>query len=554
MAEPKKQNFMYGAAILAAGVVIMKILGAIYKIPLQNILGDTGYGYFFASYSIYNVLLTISTAGLPVALSRMISEADTLGRPRQVRRTFHVATVTLAVIGAVFSLIMFLFPTEMAILMVSKPAVSQCVFALSPAVLLVCLTSAFRGYIQGHGNMTPTTVGQVLEVLVKVIVGLVLAVWLTRQGKSLPISSAGAIFGVTAGAAAALVYMLLVYLRRYRGAGLDACRDTADVPDSVGKTLGTFIRIGVVITLGASVMSLITLIDTKLIESQLPHVPGISPGLADELYGCYSAMQTLYNLPASFITPMTIAVVPAIAAATAKHDPKEVGNIAESGLRISAVVAAPMGVGLAVLSDPIVGILYPRTNASGPLLLTVLSVASIFVCIALVTNAILQAGGDEKLPIFSMIAGGVVKIGANLLLVRRPEINILGAAIGTVACYAVICVMNCVFIYRRLAVKPNYFLAFLRPLLSAAVMGAAAWAIYGILSRLLHVPSFAMLSGMLGRGEPVSRLPMLLAMCVSIGAAVIIYLVMVIATRSVTLEDMKLIPKGEKIARLLRIR
>ena len=153
-----------------------------------------------------------------------------------------------------------------------------------------------------------------------------------------------------------------------------------------------------------------------------------------------------------------------------------------------------------------------------------------------------------------MIVGGAVKIGANLLLVGRPEINILGAALGTVACYVVICVMNCVFIYRRLEVKPSYARAFLRPLLSAAVMGVSAWAVYGLLSRLLRVPSFAAMSALLAHGEPVARLPMLLAMVVSIGVAVVVYLVMVIVTHSVTMEDMKLIPKGEKIARILHIR
>ncbi|MBR1496298.1 MAG: polysaccharide biosynthesis protein [Oscillospiraceae bacterium] len=542
MAEAKKQNFMYGAAILAAGVVVMKILGAIYKIPLQNILGDTGYGYFFAAYSIYNVLLTISTAGLPVALSRMISEANTLRRPQQARRTFRIALVTLLVLGAAMSLLMFLFPTDMAILMVHQPAVSQCVFALSPAVLLVCLTSAFRGYIQGHGNMTPTTVSQVLEVLVKVIVGLALAMWMTRRHMSLPLRSAGAIFGVSAGALAALAYILFRYLRSYRANAIAEAREGFDRPDPVGATLWQFVRVGAVITLGASVMSLISLIDTNLIERQLPHVPGIGPALANELYGCYSAMQTLYNLPASFVTPMTISVVPAIAAAAARRDAGEVGNITESGLRISAVVAMPMGVGLGVLSRPIVRVLYPMTNPVGPALLSALSVASIFVCIALVTNAILQASGAERLPVLSMIAGGAVKIGANLMLVGRPEINIMGAAIGTIACYAVICVMNCFFIYRRLEVKPNFARAFLRPLLSAAVMGAAAWAVYGLLSRLLRV-DFA-----------PSRLPMLLAMCAAIGAAVVVYLVMVIVTSSVTMEDMKLIPKGEKIAKILHIR
>ena len=542
MSETKKQNYLHGAAILAFGVAIMKVLGAIYKIPLQNILGDTGYGYFNAAYTIYNVLLTIATAGLPVALSRMISEANTLGRPMQARRIFRVATATLFVLGFVFSALMFLFPTDMAILFVSKAEVSQCVYALSPAVLLVCLTSAFRGYIQGHGNMKPTTVGQVLEVLVKVIVGLALAVYLTKQGESLPIRSAGAIFGVTAGGLAALIYMFICYLRQYKGKSADACTGGTDTPDSVGRTLGQFIKIGVAITLGASVMSVISLIDTKLIQEQLPNVAGIGEQLADELYGSYSAMQTLYNLPAAFITPMTISLVPAISAAVAKKAHNEAGSIAGSGLRISAVIAMPMGVGIAVLAYPIVKVLYPNTNEMGPTILAYLGVASVFVCIALVTNAILQANGNERLPIISMIAGGVVKIAANLLLVGQPSVNILGAPIGTICCYAIICILNCFFISKCLLRRPSYIKAFVRPLISSAVMGAAAWAVYGLADKLL------------GAEAGGSRLMLIIAMGAAIAVAVVVYLVLVIVTHAVTLEDMKLIPRGEKIAKLLKIK
>jgi len=538
MAEPQKQNFLHGATILTAGVVIIKILGAIYKIPLQNILGDTGFGYFNAAYIIYNVLLTIATAGLPVALSRMISETNTLGRPNQAKRIYRVALITLSVLGAIGSALMFFFPTEMAILFVSKPEISQCVYALSPSVLLVCITSAYRGYIQGYGNMKPTTVGQVFEVLVKVIVGLALAIVLTRSGKSLPISSAGAIFGVTAGSLAAMLYMIWCYVRRYKVTAVKG----EDEPDSVGSTLANFLKIGVVITVGASVMSVITLIDTKLIQIQLPNVEGIGPALADELYGSYAAMQTLYNLPAAFITPMTIAVVPAISAAVARHEHQEACNIAESSLRISSVLAMPMGVGLAVLSYPIVHVLYPNTNENGPLILIYLAVASIFVCIALVTNSILQASGNERIPILSMIVGGVVKIGANLLLVGRPAINIFGAPIGTIFCYAVICLINCFFISKKQRVKPKYAKVFLPALVSSVVMGGAAWAVYGLAGRILPVQQAA------------SRMPTILAMGVAIVVAVVLYLVLILVTRAVTAEDLKLIPGGKKLIRLLHIR
>ena len=541
MAEENRQNFLHGAAILAAGVVIIKILGAIYKIPLRNIIGETGYGYFFAAYTIYNFFLTISTAGLPVALSRMISEANTLNRPRQARRTFHVALVTLGTLGLMFTLLMLLFPTEMAVAFVSKANVSQCVFAIAPSVFLVCLTSAFRGYIQGNGNMKPTTVGQVIEVLVKVIVGLALAIWFTRLGKSVPVSAAGAIFGVSVGSLAALIYMLGSYLKQYRAPAIEACALSDDSPESAGRTLWQFVRIGVPITLGASVMSLFSLIDTKLINMQLPYVPGIGPALADELYGAYSTMTTLYNLPAAFITPMSIAVVPAISAAAVRHARGEVGSITESSLRISAVIALPMGAGLAVLAEPIIRMMFPDSNAAGPAILTYLGIASVFVCISLVSNAILQADGRERLPIVSMLAGGIVKIACNLLLVSRPEINILGAAIGTIACYGVICVLNCIFISRSMKVSPRYGRAFLPPLVSTLVMAVCAWAVYGLCARALHVPQ-------------AGRMMLVAALGVSILIAIVVYVVMIVVTKSVTLEDMKLIPRGEKIAKLLHIK
>ena len=258
MQENSKQNYLHGAAIMAAGVVVIKILGAIYKIPLGNILGDEGYGYFSVAYNIYNVFLTMATAGMPVALSRMISEADTLGRPMQARKIFRVAWLTFATIGLILGLVMFLFPTELAG-MLNNVRAAQSIWALSPALVLVYLTSTYRGYAQGMSNMKPTTVSQILEVVGKVTVGLVLAWSFTSAGKSLPVASAGAIFGVTAGGAFALIYIAIYKHRHYP----DKPVADPDVPDSAGRILGTLLRISIPIALGSSVLSIINLIDTK---------------------------------------------------------------------------------------------------------------------------------------------------------------------------------------------------------------------------------------------------------------------------------------------------
>ncbi len=540
MSNTKNQNYLQGAAVLAVSVVIIKILGAIYKIPLYNILGTSGTTDFNVAYNIYNVLLTLSTAGLPVALSRMISEANTLDRPMQVRRTFHVALATFLVLGSIGTLIMFLFPVELAAAM-SEVEAAQSIRALSPAVVLVCLMSAYRGYAQGHENMTPTAVSQVIEVLVKVVFGLILAWILASAGKSAPIVSAGAIAGVGVGSLFALIYTWRCKGKIDRQKTYP--RKNLDNPESWGKTLKKLLRIGIPIALGSSVLSLMTLIDTKLTLYQLQGAAGFGFNESKELFGEYSYAMTLFNLPSNVVTTLTISVVPAIAAKVAMRDNGGAKRIAESSLRIATLLTLPMGVGLSVLASPVMNVLYwGQVTETGTAMLTIMGIASYFVCMSLMTTAILQANGNEQLPMISMVAGAVVKIGVNWVLVGNPDINIMGSPIGTLCCYIVMCLLNVFFIQRKVAGKINLGKILIRPAVSAAVMGAAAWAVYGLASRLL------------GGGEALGRIPMAVAMVAAIGVAVIVYLVLIIVLRAITAEDMRLIPKGEKLAKLLKIK
>lgn len=532
MSDSKKQNYLHGAAILTFGVILMKILGAIYKIPLGNILGDVGYGYFNTAYNIYNVFLTIATAGLPVALSRMISEANTLGRPMQARRIFRVAFTTFAVIGIVGTAALAIFHVEFAVGM-DSPRSAQSILAIAPSVLFCCVLGAYRGFIQGNGNMTPTTVGQVLEVLVKLIVGFALAFLLTGRGFGLPVSAAGAIFGVSVGSLVAIVYMFVYKLRNYPAVSLAQ----PDVPDSAGKIFKKLMIIAIPITLGASVMSIFTLIDNKLVLAQLQNSAGFTVAESETLWGVYSKTITLYNLPAAFITPLTISLVPSIAASVAAKKGLESCDIGESCVRIASIICMPMGIGLSVLSFPIMNVVYPDSHESGAALLMLLGIASVFVCLALVSNAILQAHGNERYPLYSMIIGGFVKVGVNWLLVGNHEINIVGAPVGTICCYFVMCLMNYIFLCRCMERRLSLKRMILRPLISSLVMGAAAWAVYGLVSMVL--------------GDGWSC--MALAMLCGVGVAVAVYLVLIIVTRAITMEDMKLIPKGEKLAKLLHI-
>ena len=539
MSEAKQQNYLHGAAIMAGTTVIVKIVAFAYKIPLGSmvLLGDEGYAHFQVAYNIYSFFLTLATAGFPIALSRMISVSVTLDRPAQAQRIFTVALGVLAGIGGFFTLIMLAFHRQLAVLM-GDPLASESITALSFAVVIVCLTSAYRGYCQGRGNMIPTAYGQVVEEVGKLIVGLSLAWVLLRTGHGLSTASAGAIFGVTAGGLGALAYMAHCKRKYYP----QKTYGMSDIPDSRSRIVRNFLRIGIPIAIGSSVLSLINLLDNALTLNRLQSAAGLTSVEANVLYGVYGKAQTFYNLPSYFITPLTLSVVPAIATCMAKRQRSEAGEIAESSLRIAAVIAMPMGVGLSVLAEPVMRGVYWGSNAAGPALLRVLGIASFFVCMSMIGNSVLQAAGLERLPIISIILGGIVKIGVNWFLVGNPQINITGAPVGSICCFAVVCIADYYFLRKSMSKPPRLSRVLGAPLISSAVMGVATWAAYGLAFRALSLT---------GGSE---RMMMLAAMVVAMAVSTVVYVILIGQTRAVTMDDMELIPHGEKLGRLMRLK
>ncbi len=551
MAQSKGQNYLHGAAILTLGVIIMKLLGFFYKIPLGNILGDEGYSMFISAYSIYNIFFTLATAGLPVALSRLVAEADANGRARQKEKTFRVALTSFTVLGVVFASIMFFFPHWLASVYLENPDAALSVRAMAPAILLVCMVSAYRGYCQGNGNMIPTTVDEVLEVFFKVASGLLIAVLVMRSFRPgdpmrLPMGSAGAIVGVSVGSVISLLYMVFYKRRHYDALAAPYAAgyvDPNDVPeddelvDPALKILKDIFRIGVPIAFGACILALLNSVDSKLCMNRLQSAARFSYREAKVLYGVYGKAQTLFNLPAAFITPLTISIVPAISGALARREREHAALVTEDSMRIAVVVAIPMGVGLAVLAGPIMALLYPGSHMAGAGLLRIMGAASFFVCVLLMENAILQASGHERFTMLTLITGGLIKIVINFFLVARPEINIFGAPVGTLASYVVMAVMDYIYLSFKLARAPRLSRILLKPCFAALIMGAAAWAVYGLLSRAL------------GPG----RMSLLLALGAAIFVAVAIYLALTVLTRMITREDMAMIPGGEKLAKLLHM-
>ena len=525
----KKQSFLQGAAVLAAATAIVKIIGAIYKIPMQNVIGTAGFGYFNTAYQIYDVLLMISTAGLPVAMSRMISEAQALDNPNQIRKVFATALRVFLTIGILGTLMMVLFSRQLSVMMVGHDRSWAAIMALGPAVLFICVISAFRGFFQGQSNMNPTSISQVFEAVCKLFIGLG-AAWLIMKLTYDPaLGAGGAILGVTVGCLVSAVYLYACYRKAVKELPVGG------TVKSTGETMKQLLAIAIPITIGSAGLQIINMVDTMVYMRRLVGAAGILSERADELKGIYDFCRTIFNLPCAFITPIVVAIIPAITShLTMKHD-RGVRLVEGSAMRITALIAAPCAFGLLSLARPIVDLLtkYSAQDLQvGGIIMALMGITVVFNSLILVTNAIMQAHGDVNTPVVHMITGGVIKVIANYFLVGMSELNIIGAAIGTLICYLVIMSLNVIAMIRKKTIDPRSFTGLLKPTLAGLLMGAVAYMANGFLS--------AYVSGSL-------------ACLASICLAAAVYFVLVFALRIITYEDCMLLPGGEKIAKILRV-
>ena len=530
MAEKKANSFFGGAAILAAGIIIVKLISAVYKIPLVNILGSSGYADFTAAFNIFNILLMISTGGIPVAMSKMISQAHTQGRTNQVRKIFRVSFLFFVIIGIICSLIMLIFAEQLADLMNDSKA-AWCIRMLAPSVALVCCLASFRGYAQGHRNMTPSSVSQIIEALFKLIVGLSLAWFLIAVlHKAEYIGAAGAIVGVTASELAAVLYMAWDFRRTRRD---EVLRGT-DRPSDSGSILKTCLALAIPISLTSASTSIITAVDNGLVMGRLQSALKMTEEAARDLMGNYTGVQTVYQIPPALMVAITASVIPAVTVCFTKKDRTGAGKIVGTALKTAALIALPSGIGMMVLGKPITMFLFSSLDADiAGRILSILGLANIFVCIMLVCNSVMQSHGILSIPVVTMLAGGILMVIFDYIMVAIPSVNIYGSPIGTCICYGTTCVLNLIVVKRVVPGCPSLVTIFGKPLVASVLMGGAAWGSYGLLFRLTSSNSLSTL--------------------LAVMLAVVIYAVLVVALKILDRDDLSLMPKGDKIAKVLRI-
>ena len=438
--QKRRHTVVGGVVILTFASLLVKVIGVLYKIPLTYLLGDEGMGYFNAAYTIYAWLYMISTAGLPIAVSILISEADAQGDLLRVKKIVRIAGGILFALGITTSLAMLFFSRVIATLL-GSPDARYCMVAIAPTLFFICVTSLFRGYFQGYQSMAPTAVSQVMEAMGKLLLGMAFAKWASAVGKPLPIVCAYAISGVTAGTAVGTLYLLVRYIFRRRE---EKTAQTNPGSKEKGKSLARrLFRIALPVTVSASVLSLTGLIDLGMMIRRLVHI-GYTQVEATALFGNYTTLVVpVFNLPSILVTPIATGVIPALSRARTAGDLAGAAKLSDWAFRIATLFAIPASIGLCVFARPILALLYPAASVETAYqLLAYISPGVYFLCVLTVSNAVLQASGASHIPMISMIAGGAVKTVAGFILMGIPSVGIAGAPLGTVACYFVGLMIN----------------------------------------------------------------------------------------------------------------
>ena len=534
----KKQNFVEGAIILMIANLLVKVFGAIFKIPLTNIIGVEAMAYFNTAYGFYVIFYMISTAGLPVAVSKLISAAETQKNKKEVEKIFKISYALFFSFGLSAMILMVIFASNYASY-VKLQGLEWAIFALSPTIFFICLTSAYRGYFQGLKNMTPTAVSQVTEAIGKLVIGLIFAFYASKNGYSSHIVAAFSLIGVTVGAVLSTA-ILKVYKFIYKPV-YDKNPQSVSTSKHIIKNL---ISIAIPITLSATIMSLTNTIDTTFMVQRLIN-SGVQQEAATKIMGAYTSMAVpLFNLPPNLIYPFAISIIPALTSSCTAGKIKESFSTMTSTFRIATIISTPCALGLSALSFPIISLLYKNNEiisldgSSEPLtaiavaspLLSVLSISIFFLASISVTNAILQAFGYESKTIISTVVGIVAKVILTYVLIGHDKISMFGAPISTLACYFIIMCLNFYFVVKYTGYMPSIRKIFMKPIIASVIsiaIGAVVHTYY--------------LSEHLGNKSVI----------LSILLSSFLYFTILFIIKGIEKEDLLLLPRGNAVVNFL---
>lgn len=474
------RNLASGTALLTLSALITKIIGLFYKIPLIKYVGIEGMAYFLAANHIYVFLFVVSTAGLPVAVSILISESMANNDEERIAYIYRTALRIFISIGLVGSVVMLIAAEKIAEA-INICGSSRSIMAISPAVLAACICGAVRGYFQGRQIMLHTAVSQIIEAVGKLVLGLLGAIYAVSRGYESPDVAAYAILGITFGMIVSMIYLLISKARYDKK---HTCSENISRIQYSGTAKQLFVT-ALPITFSSAVISLTSVTDTALVANRL-EVAGLSENIINTLYSCYGNIAVpLFSLTPSLISPIAMSAVPIIASSIKNRDSGEtMRKVILSSLELTLFIAIPASIGLSVFSREIISLIFPgdsvTLNTAVPLL-SLLSPAVVCACLITITNAILQACGKAGKTIISMMTGALVKAIFEYILVSQPSVNIFGAPLSTLMCNIVVVCLNILFLSENVLRIRDMIAPFIKISISALTAVVAVALIRNIL-------------------------------------------------------------------------
>ena len=540
-------GFVQGAAILGIAGLLVKIIGAVYRIPLANIVGESGMAYYEVAYPYYSWLLVISSAGLPTAISKLVSERIALGDIVGAKRVFRAALRLLFVIGIVTAVLLFVLSSPIANLSGAAPA-RYSLMALSPALLFVSVMCAYRGYLQGMQCMTGTAISQIVEQLIKLIFGFGLAFLFVKTSPDAPeLAAMGALIGVSVSELVALAVIKFYYDARIRNRSLPVCVSTKGAKSGLrGSIIKRLLAIAIPITIGASIMPVTGIADSVFIINFLEK-HDIAMGIAEEIANenarvAYTVLRSyvtpLINMPAVLTLSLSMSLVPAISQAVTRKEKRIVNAASRTGIKLAMFIGAPCAAGLFILGGPIMSLLYSavRNNQDrfiqAQQVMYIAAVGVLFLSLVQTLTGIIQGLGKPRVPVYFLALGGIVKVVSMVILMQFTSMGILGAALSTVLCYAVAGIADTVYVIRKTRMNISYTDTFAKPLFSSIVMGFAVFAVYTLGSKLGH-PTLATLA----------------SLCIGVA----VYGGLMILLRPFSNSDLEFLPKKDLFRRIFRV-
>ncbi|MDQ5983800.1 MAG: Stage V sporulation protein B [Eubacteriales bacterium SKADARSKE-1] len=569
------QSFMTGTLILSSSIFIVKVLGIFFRFFVTNMIGPTGAAYFSVAYEIYNPLFALSTAGLPIAISRLVSENVAKGRFKDVRQVHKVSIPIFLLTGSV-GFVLMLLGAFFVPRLVNVPGAVYSVIALSPTILFACLMSIYRGYHQGLRDVIPTAVSEIIEASCKVVIGSVISYLVIIKGVQefntfgtvfgkayesqemalnaiMPFASAGAIIGISIGAGVGFLYLLFSHKKRGDGISENDV-NLSPKPYNRSYIIKRLIRTAIPIGIGAIIMNIAGFIDTTLILNRIQYVMSKNPddllmcysrvigpeiinsgdGVHGFLLGCYSFTLPLMMLIPAITSTFGVVSLPAVTRAFTKKNKNELQKSVESVIKMTAIVSVPSGIGIAVLGSSLLSIIYSHRAGAVSIasnIVPILGVATIFMAASTPICSMLQAVGRVDLPVKIITVGLAIKIMVNYLLVGIPTINIQGAGIGTLVGYVFILITSMYFLFKETRVKLKLTKTILKPVFASIICGITAFVSNAFLSKII---------------------PLIISVGLSVVIAIIVYFFSLTLLKSIEEDDIKSLPKGEELAKIFK--